>query len=70
MHSPIVLDTVSLHFPHKACFENFSTTIYHGDRIGIIGRNGSGKSTLLKMLQGFLEPSQGTIHLPDNVTFG
>jgi ATPase subunit of ABC transporter with duplicated ATPase domains len=32
------------------CFENFSTQISFGGRIGVIGRNGSGKSSLLKMI--------------------
>ena len=50
MHRPIELDQISLIFPHKICFENFTTTIRYGDRIAIIGRNGSGKSSLLSLL--------------------
>lgn len=50
MHSPIELDQISLIFPHKICFENFTTTIHYGDRIAIIGQNGSGKSSLLNIL--------------------
>jgi ATPase subunit of ABC transporter with duplicated ATPase domains len=50
MHSPIQIEDFSLSFPHKICFENFSTQISFGDRIGIIGRNGFGKSSLLKMI--------------------
>jgi ATPase subunit of ABC transporter with duplicated ATPase domains len=52
MHSPIQIEDFSLSFPHKTCFENFSTQVSFGDRIGIIGRNGSGKSSLLKMIFG------------------
>lgn len=36
-------------------------TVYHGERIGIVGKNGEGKSTLLKMLVNELEPDQGTV---------
>ncbi|MDR3179522.1 MAG: ATP-binding cassette domain-containing protein, partial [Holosporaceae bacterium] len=50
MHNPIFIKDFSLSFPHKICFEDFSTTISFGDRIGIIGRNGSGKSSLLRMI--------------------
>ncbi|MCL2029418.1 MAG: ATP-binding cassette domain-containing protein [Deltaproteobacteria bacterium] len=47
---PINVANYSLCFPHKVCFENFSTSIYYGERIAIAGRNGSGKSSLLQML--------------------
>lgn len=50
MHNPIIIKNFTSSFPQKQYFENFSTTIYYGDRIVIIGRNGSGKSTLLKMI--------------------
>jgi ATP-binding cassette subfamily F protein uup len=32
-----------------------------GQRIGLLGVNGSGKTTLLRLMQGDLEPDQGTI---------
>lgn len=50
MHAPIKIHHLSLSFPHKVCFEDFSTEIVFGDRIAIIGRNGVGKSSLLKMI--------------------
>jgi ATPase subunit of ABC transporter with duplicated ATPase domains len=50
VHNPIHIKDFSLSFPHKVCFENFSTQIAFGDRIWIIGRNGSGKSSLLRMI--------------------
>nr|WP_280141255.1 ATP-binding cassette domain-containing protein [Lentibacillus halodurans] len=37
------------------------TSIYRGDRIGVIGPNGSGKSTLLKLIAGNLMPDEGQI---------
>jgi len=51
MHQPIQLQNLSLSFPNKTCFEDFSPQINYGQRIAIIGRNGSGKSSLLKILQ-------------------
>ncbi|MDP3385800.1 MAG: ATP-binding cassette domain-containing protein, partial [Eubacteriales bacterium] len=69
-HKPISFQNIGLSFPQKVCFEEFTTQIYPGSRIAIIGQNGSGKSTLLKMLQGMVEPSQGEVHIPADIVFG
>ena len=69
-HKPIQLNHVSLFFPHKICFEDFTTSIHSGDRIAIIGQNGSGKSTLLKILIGLIEPSDGEIKVPKGILYG
>ncbi|MCZ6675380.1 MAG: ATP-binding cassette domain-containing protein, partial [Verrucomicrobia bacterium] len=39
----------------------FTTTIWRGEKIGIIGPNGSGKTTLLKILLKQLEPDAGSV---------
>ncbi len=44
-----------------------TTTIWKGDKIGIIGPNGSGKTTLLKCLLGGLEPDSGSIKRGTNL---
>jgi ATPase subunit of ABC transporter with duplicated ATPase domains len=69
-HKPILISELCLSLPHKVCFENFTTQIHWGNRIGVIGRNGSGKSTLLKMMQGFVFQRVDDIHVPDDVAFG
>jgi len=69
-HKPISCKDVCLSFPHKICFENFNAQIPYGSRIALIGRNGCGKSTLLKIMQGQLDPTNGSIHVPDDVIFG
>ncbi|MGB0370249.1 MAG: ATP-binding cassette domain-containing protein [Opitutales bacterium] len=43
-------------------FKDFSTTIWRGDRIGIVGSNGSGKTTLIELLLGRLKPESGTVN--------
>ena len=39
----------------------FSTTVWRGDKIGVVGLNGSGKSTLLQLLLKQLEPQSGSV---------
>lgn len=41
--------------------KDISFSLYHGDRLGIIGRNGAGKSTLLKILSRITTPTTGSI---------
>ena len=50
-HKPLELNSLSLEFPHKTCFTDFSFTINYGEHIAIIGRNGSGKSSLLGIIK-------------------
>lgn len=42
---------------------NISFSIGKGEIVGFLGPNGAGKSTTMKMITGFLEPSQGEIHV-------
>ena len=70
MHRSISLKDISLSFSNKNCFEDFSTQIYPGARIAIIGRNGSGKSSLLNILRGKLSQSGGGITISDDVCIG
>jgi lipopolysaccharide transport system ATP-binding protein len=41
-------------------------TIYHGERIAVIGHNGAGKSTFLRVVSGIYQPSSGILraHCP------
>ena len=61
------LDEVSFNYQDKPIFENFSTEILRGDKVGIIGRNGIGKSTLLKVMLGELEPTSGNVKRGTNL---
>ncbi|HDV5732014.1 TPA: ABC-F family ATP-binding cassette domain-containing protein, partial [Legionella pneumophila] len=69
-HKPIQFKDLSLIYPHKTCFQDFSGEIHFADRIALIGRNGSGKSTLLKMLCGLFLAPAGEIKIPHDVRFG
>ncbi|MDD5022046.1 MAG: ABC-F family ATP-binding cassette domain-containing protein [Endomicrobiaceae bacterium] len=67
MSKPIKLENLSLSFPHKICFENFSTLIHSGSKIAVIGNNGSGKTTLLKAIAGYETPLFGNIYIPPEI---
>jgi ABC transport system ATP-binding/permease protein len=51
----------------RMLFNEFSTVIQRGDRIGVIGKNGCGKSTLLSILLGRAEPEFGHVKLGTNL---
>ena len=51
----------------RRLFQNLNLTLSPGVRIGLVGANGSGKTTLLKILEGALEPDEGTIRRADAV---
>lgn len=42
--------------------------VYHGEKIGIIGRNGAGKSTFLKILSRLVYPTEGEARIRGRVT--
>jgi ATP-binding cassette subfamily F protein uup len=47
--------------------QDFSTEIFRGDKIGILGPNGCGKTTLLKLLLGQLAPQSGSVTTGTNL---
>lgn len=70
LHKPVILSHLTIGFLHKICFEDFSTTIYPGNHIALIGDNGSGKSTLLSLLAGGNVPYDGAIVVPPDIVIG
>jgi ATP-binding cassette, subfamily F, member 3 len=61
---------VSQSFGERKILDNFSTMIYRGERIGLIGPNGCGKSTLLKILCQKITPDSGEVILGQKVELG
>ena len=57
----ITVKNVNYSWGEQEIVYDFNTTIWRGDKIGVVGLNGSGKSTLLQLLLKKLEPDSGTI---------
>jgi ATP-binding cassette subfamily F protein 3 len=64
------LDGVSKSFGSKRVFSNLNQTIWHGERVGLIGANGAGKSVLLKMILGQEQPDAGEIKIGPSISIG
>ncbi|MEQ9411698.1 MAG: ATP-binding cassette domain-containing protein [Fuerstiella sp.] len=60
-------ENISHSFGGPPLISDFTTTVFRGDRIGLIGPNGVGKSTLLKILLGELKPDSGHVRLGTNL---
>lgn len=67
---PLQIKDLSLIYPNKSCFCNFSAFVPYGSRIAIIGGNGCGKSSLLKIINSELNPSSGKIIVPKEISMG
>ncbi|WP_168118534.1 thiol reductant ABC exporter subunit CydD [Paenibacillus sp. HB172176] len=61
----IAFEDVTLRYDgaEHAALSHVSFTLAPGSRLALVGATGSGKSTLLDLLQGFLQPSGGTIYV-------
>jgi ATP-binding cassette subfamily F protein uup len=58
---------ISFDYGGAPIVRDFTTTVWRGDKIGIIGPNGGGKTTLLKLLLGQMEPRAGSVKLGTNL---
>ncbi len=68
----LVLQTRDLSFQRgeRTILQSLSTSIFRGEKVGIIGPNGCGKTTLLRLLLGELEPTSGTVRQGTNLDIG
>lgn len=58
---------LAMSYPDKVLFQDFTDTIYKGEKVGLIGGNGVGKSTILKIIMGQLESTAGTVKIGSRV---
>lgn len=64
------LADVSKSFGAKSVFSDLNQTIWHGERVGLIGANGAGKSVLLKMILEKESPDAGEIKIGPSISIG
>jgi len=64
------LAEVSKSFGAKRVLSNLKQTIWHGERVGLIGANGAGKSVLLRMILGQEQPDAGEIKIGPSISIG
>jgi len=60
----ITLRDIILRRGQHVLLQSLNWTIYHKQRIGIIGANGSGKSSLFSLLLGEVQPDAGELDIP------
>jgi ABC transport system ATP-binding/permease protein len=63
----IAAKDISHSFGDRRVLQDVTTTIYRGDKLGILGPNGCGKTTLLQILLGQLAPEKGTVKQGTNL---
>lgn len=64
------ISNLSVQFGGNFLFDSVSFALRRNDRIGLIGRNGTGKSTLLKIINGQMQPEEGSVHKPNGYIIG
>jgi len=66
----IALNKVSFSYGAQTILNQISFLIREKDKIGLIGRNGAGKTTLFELILGHLNPQEGIISRPKEITLG
>ena len=66
----ITMSNVMLSYGFEKVLDQFSMTVYPGEKVGLIGANGSGKSTVFKLIVGQLGPDQGTVAVGKKLKLG
>ena len=64
------LESVSKSFGGRSVFSDLNETIWHGERVGLIGANGAGKSVLMRLIRGQEQPDAGEIRVGPSVAVG
>ncbi|MGI9483990.1 MAG: ABC-F family ATP-binding cassette domain-containing protein [Hyphomicrobiales bacterium] len=58
------INELSYRIEGRLLFQGASVAVPARAKVGLVGRNGTGKSTLLKILQGTLNPDEGSVTMP------
>lgn len=63
----ITLHNIKIRRGSNVLLQDLNWTIYHKQRIGIIGSNGTGKTTLFSLLLGELQAEDGELEIPKQI---
>ena len=66
----ITVGNLSVVFTGHTLFDNVSFMIQQRDKVGLTGKNGAGKSTLLKIISKHIEPTSGSVSVPQGFRIG
>ncbi|MEE3334168.1 MAG: ABC-F family ATP-binding cassette domain-containing protein [Ruminococcus sp.] len=61
---------LSMSFVEQKLFEDVSFELEKGDKVGFIGANGVGKTTLFRIINGELEPDEGSVFTSADTSVG
>jgi len=61
---------VTVAFGDDPVLQDVDLTVFHGERVGIVGENGAGKTVLVKTLVGQLEPAAGEVWVGPSIRIG
>jgi ABC-2 type transport system ATP-binding protein len=59
------VDGLCKRYGAKAAVTDVSFAVKRGEIVGLLGPNGAGKTTAISMILGLLEPTSGSIRIPD-----
>ena len=63
MDSSVHLDNVVMNFGDFTAIQKTNLKIESGEFFSFLGPSGCGKTTILNMISGFLDPSEGAVHI-------
>ena len=66
----VSINNISIRFGGFELFSDVGFMINKRDRIGLVGKNGAGKSTLLKVICKQIQPNEGNISCPADISIG
>lgn len=66
----LALNNVSVYFGAEPLFSDISLRINPKERIALAGRNGAGKTTMLNIISKRLQPTEGSVSHPTDMTIG